>query len=298
MQSAYRPETLEDALICRRDTHARPYAGGTDLMPQGRRWMGVRPRFKTAIMFIGHLPDLKDVRQREDDIVIGPGCTLARLAAEGAVPDALRRIAAAMASPGVRNLATIGGNICNASPAADTLPYLYAVDARLVLRSAGDRRETPVADFFQGPGMTTLAEDEILTEIIVPAAAWEVCDYHKVAARRANAPSKISFLGIARRNGLGFKDLRLAFGAVGPTVVRSRDLERGLLAAVNTAANGKQNPEKLADCVESFGRIIHPIDDQRASAVYRRQVALNLLQNFIDGLSHSSDRQNIVLKGP
>lgn len=281
---AYRPETLAAALACRRDTGALPYAGGTDLMCRGRRWMGVRPRFDAPLLFVGHLNEIRAVHRQGEDVVIGAGCTLARLCEDDTVPGPLRRIAGEMASPAVRNLATIGGNVCNASPAGDTLPFLYAVGARLVLETIAGRREVPVCEFITGPGTTGLGPGELLTRIIVPAAGWDVAVTERVTARRANAPSKVSFLGLARLDGHRVADLRIAFGAVGPTVVRRPGLERDLAIALSAVRSGRGTVADVSALIDAHDGMIRPIDDQRATAAHRRRVALNLLRCFLDEL--------------
>lgn len=281
----HRPENLAEALDQRREYGAAPYAGGTDLMPRGRRWMGLRPALPQEVMFIGHLVELQGADEKDGELILGSCCRLADLMEHQATPGLLKRIIGSMASPGVRNLATLGGNICNASPAGDTLPYLYAMGARLRLESVSGDRELGISEFLTGPGQTALADDEILTAVILPKDLFNRDCYEKVAPRRANALTKVSFLGMAQKDDQSLSDLRLAFGAVGPTVVRSGDLEKKLLQAWQTSQGGGWPGQVLQEMLAAYGDIIRPIDDQRSSATYRKQAALGLLRDFLENLA-------------
>ena len=278
MSQSHRPDNLGQALALRKEKALTPYAGGTDLMPGHRRWMGLKPDLD-GLLFIGHLPELKGLNLDQGIMRIGACTTLAKLLQDKRTPPVLCEIIATMAAPGVRNLATLGGNICNASPAGDTLPYLYAVDAKVTLQSASGQRELPLAGFILGPGKTALGEDEILTGISLSPGEWDHVLHEKVSARKANALSKVSFLGLAQMKEGRLVDLRLAWGSVGPLVVRSRELEQRL---INSATHGTPWPEEeLASCLEA---LIRPIDDQRSSADYRKQVALGLAGDFLRSL--------------
>ena len=281
MSQSRRPSDLAEALALRAEKNLTPYAGGTDLMPGHRRWMGLKPDLE-GLLFIGHLPELQTIAEADGSMHIGACVTLSALLRDARTPDILGQIIASMAAPGVRNLATMGGNICNASPAGDTLPYLYALDAKLVAQSVSGKREIAIADFITGPGRTGLGQDEILTGVKIPLEDWEHRQHQKVAARKANALSKVSFLGLARRKDGEICDLRLAWGAVGPLVVRSSQLEQSLL---NLAAKGTWPEGEPDSCLKAHAGLISPIDDQRSSAAYRRQVALGLALDFLKSLA-------------
>ena len=251
-----------------------PFAGGTDLMVRRMRWSGI-----AAIdpLFIGHLRELGQVCARGKVLTIGAACTLARLLEEPLIPAVFKEIIGSIAAPAVRNRATIGGNICNASPAADTLPWLYAMEAEVCLQSMAGTRTLPVADFITGPGRHRCRPDELLISVAVPLRFFPGTFYRKVAARRANALSKLSFVGLFQAVDGILEDIRMAFGAVGPTVVRSRDLEdrcRG--------KNAAELQSFIPELVDLYDRQISPIDDQRSTRGYRRTTALNLLRHFLD----------------
>lgn len=281
MTRTHRPDTLAQALELRARLGASLYAGGTDLMPRGRRWMGLRPALPDEVIFVGHLDELRGLGVEGGRLAIGSCRTLAELMREEQTPALLRKVIGSMAAPGVRTLATLGGNICNASPAGDTLPYLYAMDAVLLLQGPNGQREVGMADFIIGPGHTDLGKDEILTRVSIPLHEFNREDHQKIAARKANALSKASFLGLAKAEGGKLLDLRLALGAVAPTVVRSRELELRLLEAAN--GNGR-DPALLAEVLEGYAGLVDPIDDQRSSAAYRKHVALGLVEEFLAAL--------------
>lgn len=281
--TAYRPVNLAEALRIRAAEHAIPMAGGTDLMVKSRRHSGLAPRFERPILFLGHLRELRYVRRYEEGelptLEIGAATTLADLLVAAETPVALKQAIAEMAAPAIRNVATLVGNVCNASPAGDTLPALYGFDAQVVLtRSQGERR-VDIARFILGPGKADLRDDELVRAVWLSLLPFNRVHYRKVGARRANALSKLSFLGMARLQGDVVEDLRCALGAVAPTVVRCRALEARCIGLSRDELAAQR-----ADLLAGYDPLIAPIDDQRSSAEYRRAVALRLLSQFLDGL--------------
>ncbi|MFW5786186.1 MAG: FAD binding domain-containing protein [bacterium] len=311
------PHSLDEALRIRRDTAAMPIAGGTDYMVQARA-RGHRAGGGAAvgappgggeerrglgaggdILFLTRLPELRGVRVegagREGDgvgrIVIGAATTLTDLAGSPGCPEPLREIIQQFASPAIRNSATVGGNICNASPAADLLPFFYVHDATVVLQSAERSREMAIRDFITGPGETALRPDELLKEVSfsmamagapagsgktrgeAPAATF----YRKVAPRRSNALSKLSvYIAGGRTHDGRLSAFRAAIGGAAPTVVRLEETERWL-CGMSVAEVRRAMPQVL----EAYGAALAPIDDQRSSARYRRNTALRLLEHAL-----------------
>ncbi len=277
MVDFYIPGTLDEALEIRADKKTIVFAGGTDLMVRARVWFGVPSKFDLPVLYIGKLEELKGVSVDGRSIRIGAGTRLSDIAANPDVPEPLRVAVLSMAAPAIRNMGTIGGNICNASPAGDTLPVLYAFDAVLELRSLKGTRELPIRDFITGPGKTALRGDEILTAITFDTPEFDVYEYRKVGTRKANALSKLSFFGLLAFDGNTVADFRAAFGAVAPTVVRQRFIEQKLVGLRREEAH-----EVIGDVVESYADFINPIDDQRSTAFYRKQVSLRLLRHFLE----------------
>lgn len=280
--SAYQPASLKEALRIRAESGAVPLAGGTDWMVRRRRHSGLAPRFERPALFVARLPELRGVSLQNATLTMGAAVTLSELLADERVPGVLREAIAQMASPAIRNVATLGGNVCNASPAGDTLPALYCLNARLVLAGWRGERRVPIERFILGPGKTDLAGDELLRAVELPAveppsARFDVAYYRKVGTRKANALAKISFLGLASLRGGTVRDVRIVFGAVAPMVVRSVELEGELLG--RTAVDW---PAIRSQWVEGYEKLITPIDDQRSTADYRRTVALSLLTDFVE----------------
>jgi xanthine dehydrogenase FAD-binding subunit len=276
MLRTYRPEAYEDALLLRREMRAIPLAGGTDLMVERRRWSGLSPRFDMPVLFIGHVRDLKMIRHTGDTLRIGAACTLSDLLESEGVPCILKKAVAEMASHAIRNVATIGGNVCNASPAGDTLPPLYSLNADLVLDSLTGQRTIPISKFIRGPGLTALRDDELLREIVVREGHYDVNYYRKVGMRKAVSLSKVSFVGLVKRTEGEIEDIRISFGAVAPTVVRSQVLEDRLLGCDET-----ELVHNLPGVLDGYAQLLEPIDDQRSTAHYRKTIALGLLEHFL-----------------
>lgn len=280
MVDVFSPRSLAEALQIRNMQRVIPYAGGTDLMVRRRNWSGMLPAFDQPVLLLGGIHELKTVQFTDHVLNIGAAATLTTLLEHPAVPTLLKHVVILMSSPAIRNSATLGGNICNASPAADTVPYLYAADATVLLQSQSGSREMPIQAFILGPGRTALAEDELLTAIRIPLADFGHTDYRKVGTRKANALSKLSFIGLASIRSQHITDIRIAFGAVAPTVVRSFEIEASLHNLPTASL-----PQEVSGIMDRYATLIRPIDDQRSNAVYRKTVALGLLRNFLNQIS-------------
>jgi CO/xanthine dehydrogenase FAD-binding subunit len=279
MVTAFTPRTLAEALRFRDAGPSIPFAGGTDLMVRRKRWSGTAPRFEQPALFIGGLPELQGITTGDGVLTIGAATTLTALLEDGNVPALLQQAVAQMASPAIRNGGTLGGNLCNASPAADTMPPLYALDAAVVLQSAAGTRELPIEEFIQGPGRTALAGNELLVAVRIPLRQFKISAYRKVGTRKADALSKLSFAAVAEVDDGKLTELRIALGAVAPRVVRSRAAEELLLDRPL-----RQIADRLPEIQAAYAELLRPIDDQRSSATYRRTVAWNLIRDFLLGL--------------
>ncbi|NWQ43991.1 FAD binding domain-containing protein [Bacillus sp. EB106-08-02-XG196] len=276
--SAYRFDRLDQTLSQLNKENCAIIAGGTDVMVMYKSRRGVPPKIPKPIVFIDHLSELKQVYQKQKDLHIGACCTYSELLENPLIPFVLKKAIKTIAAPAIRNRGTLGGNICNASPAGDTLPLLYVYNAKLLLRSIKGDRIVPISDFIQGVRRIQRESNEILAEIILPSVLEEGAHvvFEKVGNRNADAIAKVGFAGYIRLNGAVIDDVRFAFGAVGPTMVRSIDIEKMLLGKTIPLADSD-----IAQVVAAFDKIIKPIDDQRSTAIYRKTVALNLLRYFL-----------------
>jgi CO/xanthine dehydrogenase FAD-binding subunit len=270
------PRSLQEALEIR-SFQAVPYAGGTDLVTRGLQ-AGQRSPFP-GLMFLHLIPELGTVTREDHRLRIGPMVTMSMAAAEDLLPVLLRRACAGVGSPALRNQATLGGNVCTASPAGDGVCALYACGADVRLQAVDRERTMPLEEFIIGPGKTVLAEDELLTGIFIPPGRPDVCFHRKVCSRMVNAVAKVSVSGAVFFESDRIVRVRMALGAVGPTVIRCRDTEAAVIGL---------SRQKAAAMAKELGRIAageaRPIDDTRSSVRYRRQVVGNLVQEFFETL--------------
>jgi len=268
----HRPPTLAAALQIRGERAALPVAGGTDLMVGD-------PAGHEEVLFLDHLRELQEITETDHGLEIGAAATLSELSAAVAVPDALKAVLSEFASPAIRNRATMGGNICNASPAADLLPFLYLSDARVVLAESAGEREVPVSQFVTGPGTTLLEPHELVTRVVIPPTVWDFTFYRKVASRRSNSLSKLSLEMCATCKSGRVERIAVAFGGVAPTVVRAPEIEQFFVNA------GREELAAIAaEAAASYGSLIVPIDDQRSTARYRKHTALALFRHAAGNL--------------
>jgi CO/xanthine dehydrogenase FAD-binding subunit len=275
----HEPADLADALaiLAREPGKWRPFAGGTDLMvlleagklPPGR------------YLSLWHLEALRGIAVSGDEIVLGALTTYTQVM-ESAELQAdcplLCRAAAETGGVATQNRGTLGGNIANASPAADTPPALLVYDAVVELVSVRGVRRVPYDRFHLGYKQMDLAPDELIRAVRVRRGRghWSQ-SWRKVGTRRAQAISKLCFAGALEASGSTVHDVRIAFGSVAPTVVRA--------ARAEAAVRGRAlNGDTIAASTAALARDISPIDDQRSTARYRLRVAQNLLQQFLSGV--------------
>jgi len=273
--SFYSPTSLAEALdlLEQHGPVASPLAGGTDLlvqMRQGKRRPG-------ALISLRRLPELRGIDQAPDSAWhIGASTTLRQLTREPAIRrryPSLAHTASLMASEQVRSLATLGGNLCNGSPAADLAPPLIALGAEVLLRGPQGERLLPLETFFLGPGSTALQPGELLIEVIVPPPEGH-CVYMKHAAR---AYMDIPIVGVAAR--LSMQDgevgeARIVLGAVAPTPLRARAAERLLEGRPLTRA-------RIQEAAELAQQDCSAISDVRASQDYRRRLVRVLAERAL-----------------
>ncbi|WMJ79755.1 FAD binding domain-containing protein [Clostridium sp. MB40-C1] len=278
MVKGYRPSNLKEALELLNKEECILLSGGTDLMVKRKRCSGVEPLFDKPVVFIKDLLELKNITFKNNILTIGAACTCSQIANNDLVPEYIKEVVLCMASPGIRNMATIGGNICNSSPVGDTLPALYALETVLVLESLSEKREIPISEFIVGPGKNIIRKDEILKEIKINIKDFNKVLHRKVGTRKSIALAKLSFMGLAKVENGKIEDIRLAFGAVGPTIINSKKIENEI---IKKGTIGKEDIEEIKT---KYGEIIKPIDDQRSKANYRKGICLNLLGYYLEDL--------------
>jgi len=276
----YMPKTLKEALEIKAKVDVIPLAGGSDLMVSHKRTMGLTPVFEKPVMIIRNLPELKRIyRNDKGECCIGAGCTREEIAENTLCPWHLRQAASRMGAIGLRNSATIAGNIANASPKGDTPGPLYLLDARVKLSSVRGDREELVSDFIVKFRQIDLQPDELITEIIVPYSEddFDYIFWHKVGTRKANAISKITVSQAIKLNKDDtVADYRLSATATGAKTNRSRDVE-------NLIIGKKITPELTEQVIEAFDKVISP----RAMPEFRREATRRMIRRF---LSESAKR--------
>jgi len=251
------------------------YAGGTDLLVKLRS-QGEKP---DCLVCLERVQELQGVRHDEEGLWIGAFTTHSVLLQDQLVRKDLPVLVKALeslGSPQIRNMGTIGGNICTASPAGDCLPPLYLLDAVLEVRSRDAVRRVPIGSFITGPGETKLREGEILSGVRVTAPeGFNVHHFEKTGQRKSMAIAIASLAALLRVSPRGLiEEARLAWGSIGPTVVRSPEIEQAL-AGLELSRPSLMRASKI------ISETAAPIDDLRASADYRRQVSGNLLLRLL-----------------
>ncbi len=228
------------------------------------------------------IPELHGIEVTPQYVILGSSTTYTRIRRDEALArefPLLCRAAAETGSIATQNRGTLGGNIANASPAADSPPALLVYDAELELVSASGSRWVPYRGFWTGYKKTDLRADELIRCIRLPRTThkWQSY-YRKVGTRRAQAISKVCFAAAALMDAGRIADLRIALGSVAPTVLRAVKTEKLL-------KDEKLTPAILNEAQAVLAREIAPIDDMRSTALYRRHVAQNLLAEFCGTLS-------------
>ena len=254
-----------------------PIAGGTDVMVQYAA--GKLPERK--LVSIWNLPELRRIEVLPDEIRIGAGCTYTDLREHQLVQREFSLLARAAAWTGGianQNRGTLGGNIVNASPAADSLPALLAYEAELILISVRGERRVPYKDFHTAYKKTKLAADELIQAVCLARRFSGHFSYaRKVGARNAQAISKVCIAGLGRYAGGVVEDVRIALGSVAPVPIRLVETER--------LVTGKPvEPSLLVLAKEAATAEVQPIDDIRSTARYRSAVVGNLVAEFLEKL--------------
>lgn len=281
MVDGIRSQTLREALELLSKQEYTVMAGGTDLMVQKARGFALAPEFKKTLLFIEHLSELKKIYVEDDEIHIGACAILSDIINSKIVPKVFRDMIEKMASPPTRNMASIAGNICNASPAGDTLPYLYAVDAKLVLESSKKSRIVSIDDFIVGLKKTCLKADELVTDIIIPNKHYDFNYYRKLGQRKGMSLTKASMLGMADIQDGKIKDIRIALGSVSMKIVHSIEIEESLKD--KSIIELQENVEQV---LEKYDPLITPIDDARSTALYRKKASLRMIEDFIKNIEN------------
>jgi len=256
----------------------KPFAGGTDLMVLLEAGKLSHKHF----LSVAKIDDLRGIEVTPEFVIVGALATYTEIQTHPVLRAEFPLLCAAARETGsiaTQNRGTLGGNIVNASPAADSPPALLVYDAEVELVSQRGARWLPFHGFQTGYKKMQLASDELLRAIRLPRrfSGWRQ-HYRKVGTRKAQAISKVCFAGTALLENGAMRDIRIALGSVAPIVLRAVKTEDALRGrSVTTAA--------IAAARETLAREIAPIDDIRSTARYRLRVAQNLLGEFLSRLA-------------
>ncbi len=276
-----RAQSVSEALDALASGGCAVLSGGTDFFPA----LVDRP-LPPKIVDISRIEALRGIEIRENEIWIGARTTWSEVAAATLPPAfrALRQAAREVGSIQIQNNATIAGNLCNASPAADGVPPLLCLDADIEISSRNGSRRVALADFILGNRKTALKADELVTAIVVPAASTKgLSHFSKLGARRYLV---ISIVMIAARIAIGpdgcVAEAAVSIGSCSAAALRLRALEQDLTGKSAIGLSAAINPGHLLP--------LSPIDDVRGSAAYRLDAALELLRRTVDAcvLEHAN----------
>jgi CO/xanthine dehydrogenase FAD-binding subunit len=275
MQSYVRPTRLADALAALADCNSSILAGGTDFYPAR-----LDPRPSERVLDITAIGALRGIRDRGEHWRIGATTTWADVI-EARLPayfDALKLSAKEVGGVQIQNTGTIAGNVCNASPAADGVPALLVMDARVELASVGGERSLPLQEFILGPRRTALRPGELVTAITVPKPSGSArSSFLKLGARKYLLISIAMVAAAIETDGNVVTAARVAVGACSPQARRLPALEDALKGRRSDALDTAVRAEHLAP--------LAPISDVRADASYREHAALELVRRGLRGLA-------------
>ncbi|HEY0443638.1 MAG TPA: xanthine dehydrogenase family protein subunit M [Candidatus Limnocylindrales bacterium] len=270
------PRSLADAYTILATGPHRPIAGGTDVMVQITGEIGAPPE---RMIDLSRLAELRGIAVAGGALTLGALTTYTEIRASAVCREHLPALVEAAATIGaaqIQNRGTIGGNIANASPAGDTLPVLLAVDAEIVVGGAGGERTIAATEFWTSYRATALRPDELVLRVRIPVVGGREVRFRKIGTRRAQAISKVvmAVAWQAADKAAPWSRVRIGLGSVADRPIRARSAEAVL-------EGSRPTPGTAARAAAALAAEIHPIDDVRSTADYRRVVAARVLHRII-----------------
>ena len=255
-------------------------AGGTDLLV----WMKEGARRPKAVINIKPIPEADQITfDEKKGLKIGSLVKISQIQNSAVIQDRFTPLAQAakeLGSAQVRNLATIGGNLCTAAPSAETAPPLLTLNAKVTLHGAKGQREVPLEEFFTGPGSTVL-DGEVLTEILIPTSASGTRGVYKRISRRNAVDMAIvgvAAVGDISKDSKKWQNIKIALGAVAPTPIRA-------VKAENVLKGRKIESASIQEAAQTASEEARPISDIRASAWYRKEMVKVLVRRSLEEIS-------------
>lgn len=274
--TAFTPRTCDEVIrVWASVPEARLLAGGTDLLVRLKDTLSWPP-----LIVLERVTELCGITLTDGWLRLGARTTYYELERNALVAQhapALAEAARMVGSPAIRNRGTLGGNLANASPAGDTLPVLLALDAELELRAAVGTRVVPLTSFFCGPGRTMLQPQELIAAVRIPLRPQWRSAFARLAPRAALAIAKVSAAVAVHIDADQVRDVRIALGAVAPTVLRATEAE--------TLLRGERLTDALCTRAAALAaQAAQPISDIRSTASYRRAMCAALVRDLLSRL--------------
>lgn len=245
-----------------------PYAGGTDLMIDGKP--------DAQYLFLHAVPELRQLYESGGYLHIGAACTYTEALHHPLVPKILKAAVSEIAAPAVRNLGTFGGNIGNGSAKADSALVFSVTDSLIRLASTRGERITTMREFYRGRKELDLEADELIVEIMMPSKGLDNYYYHKVGARQSLAISRVAFAALLDFQNGKINNCAVAFGAISEVILRRPDLDALLIGKTIREAKIMKG-----EYLDAYSKAIQPISG-RISSEYRKTVCMNLLRDFLE----------------
>lgn len=269
----FKPQTVKEASDLLKNDGYMPLAGGTDMVVKIKN--GFFKNLK-AVVYVGNLPFNK-ITKADNKVIIGSGCTMEEIATNPIIKENYPTLVEAANTVGatqIRHMATIGGNVGNSSPAGDSIPALYSLDAQVLITNGTSQRTVDIKDFFTGPGRNVLQLGELIEAFVLPFRKT-TGRFMKLGERSALAISKINLALSTWEDGK--KHYRVALGSVAPTVLRSKKAEEILENAAHPLTE-----EVIQKASEAARETADPITDIRSTKAYRKQMAGVLLRKALE----------------
>jgi CO/xanthine dehydrogenase FAD-binding subunit len=268
------PRTLAEAYDILAGAPHRAIAGGTDVMVQITGELGPPP---DRMIDLWRLDELRGIAADGGAITLGALTTYTQIRRSAVCREhvpALVEAAATIGAAQIQNRGTLGGNVANASPAGDTLPVLLATDAQIVVGGSRGERTVPASEFWVAYRRTAVEADELVLRVVIPIVPGREVRFRKIGTRRAQAISKVVMALAWREVGGRWSDVRVGLGSVADRPIRALSTEAVLEGASPTS-------ETADRAAAALGAELHPIDDVRSTADYRRAVASRVLHRLI-----------------
>ncbi len=284
-----RPRQLSAALEALADwrERARLLAGGTDLLVRMRQGV-IEPE---VIVDLSALQELRGIRRDHEAIWVGALTTyheIERFHELATWAPVLQAACRELGAPQIRTRGTIGGNLGNASPAGDSIPPLYVLDAEVLLASVQGERWVPITGFFTGPGQTVRRPEELIQGVrFRPFEEGEQGYFFKIGQRRGMFIAKVSVAATMRLEGNQVANCRLALGAVAPTVIRVPSAEQFLAGHALT-------PAAMREAAQLAAEASRPITDIRSTAWYRRRLVAVLVERGLGAMAHMNRAEMVA----